>query len=155
MVLSTLHTNDAVSAFTRLIDMGIEPFLVATSVRAVQAQRLVRCLCKACAQPMTPLVEIQAQVKRILPEELATQSPQWKQAVGCSKCQGMGYQGRIGIYEMVYITTEMQSLILNNASSAEMRQLATKQGFRTLRDDGFIKAFQGVTSFEEVLRVTE
>jgi len=155
MVLSTLHTNDAVSAFTRLIDMGVEPFLVATSVRAVQAQRLVRCLCQTCAGPVTPLAEIQEQIKRILPEELATQPPQWKQAVGCPECQGMGYQGRIGIYEMVYITTEMQSLILNHASSTEMRKLAAEQGFRTLRDDGFIKAYQAITSIEEVLRVTE
>ncbi len=155
MVLSTLHTNNAVSAFTRLIEMGVEPFLVATSVRAVQAQRLVRRLCPACRQPMTPLTEIQAQVKRILPEELAVQPPQWQQAVGCPACQGMGYQGRVGIYEMVYITNEMQTLILNRASATEMRQLATQQGFRTLREDGLIKAYQGVTSIEEVLRVTE
>jgi general secretion pathway protein E len=153
-VLSTLHTNDAVSAFTRLIDMGVESFLVATSVRAVQAQRLVRRLCHACAEPTTVPAEIQAQAKNILPSELAGQSPQWKQAVGCSECQQTGYQGRIGIYEMVYISNEMQTLILNQASATEMRQLAAKQGFRTLRDDGFIKAYQGITSLEEVLRVS-
>lgn len=155
MVLSTLHTNDAVSAFTRLIDMRVEPFLVATSVRAVQAQRLVRCLCQTCAQPVTPLAEVEAQIKRILPEELAGQPPRWLQAVGCSACQGTGYQGRIGIYEMVYITTEMQTLILNHASATKMRQLATKQGFRNLREDGWLKAYRGITSLEEVLRVTE
>ncbi len=155
MVLSTLHTNDAVSAFTRLIDMGIETFLVATSVRAVQAQRLLRRLCEHCAQPTTPLAEVQTQVKQILPEELATQPPQWKQAVGCTACQGTGYQGRVGIYEMVYITNEMQTLILNRASTREMRQLAIKQGFRTLREDGWLKAYSGITSMEEVLRVTE
>jgi general secretion pathway protein E len=154
MVLSTLHTNDAVSAFTRLIEMGVEPFLVSTSVRAVQAQRLVRRLCENCAKPITPLAKIEAQVKRVLPEEITTQ-PQWREPVGCPKCQGLGYQGRIGIYEMVYITKDLQTLILNRASAAEMRLKATEQGFRTLREDGFIKAYQGMTSIEEVLRVTE
>ncbi|MFK5968877.1 MAG: ATPase, T2SS/T4P/T4SS family [Candidatus Marithrix sp.] len=154
MVLSTLHTNDAVSAFTRLIDMGIEPFLVSTSVRAVQAQRLVRRLCD-CATPSNPLAIIQEQVKRILPTEFAAQAPIWKQAVGCQKCQHTGYQGRVGIYELVYLTGEMQNLILQNAPIVEMRNLASQQGFRNLREDGFVKAYQGITSVEEVLRVTE
>jgi general secretion pathway protein E len=155
MVLSTLHTNNAISAFTRLIDMGVEPFLVATSIRAVQAQRLVRCLCQSCAKPTTVLAEIQAQTRKILPKQLANQQPQWKQPTGCSQCQGLGYEGRIGIYEMVYMIQEMQALILNHASATEIQKLATNQGFRTLRDDGFIKAYQGITSVEEVLRVTE
>jgi general secretion pathway protein E len=154
MVLSTLHTNDAVSAFTRLIEMGIEPFLVSTSVRAVQAQRLVRRLCEHCAKPIMPIAKIEAQVKRVLPEEITT-LPQWREPVGCPKCQELGYQGRIGIYEMVYITKELQTLILNRASAADMRLKATEQGFRTLREDGLIKAYQGMTSIEEVLRVTE
>ncbi len=154
MVLSTLHTNDAVSAFTRLIDMGIEPFLVSTSVRAVQAQRLVRRLCD-CAIPTDPLKLIKEQVKKILPVEFAAQAPIWKQAVGCKKCQHTGYQGRVGIYELVYLTAEMQNLILQNAPIIEMRNLASKQGFRNLREDGFVKAYQGITSVEEVLRVTE
>lgn len=155
MVLSTLHTNDAVSAFTRLIDMGIEPFLVATSVRAVQAQRLVRCLCPHCAQPIEPLAEIQTYTQRILPKELANKSPNWLQPQGCNHCQGTGYRGRIGIYELVYITPDLQTLVLNHASAADMRRLTNKQGFRSLRDDGWIKAYQGITSVEEVLRVTE
>ncbi|HHB93120.1 MAG TPA: type II secretion system protein [Thioploca sp.] len=154
MVLSTLHTNDAVSAFTRLIDMGIEPFLVSTSVRAVQAQRLVRRLCD-CAIPTNPLAIIQEQVKRVLPTELVAQAPIWKQAVGCQKCQHTGYQGRVGIYELVYLTAEMQNLILQNSPIAEMRNLASQQGFRNLREDGFVKAYQSITSVEEVLRVTE
>ncbi len=155
MVLSTLHTNDAVSAFTRLIDMGIEPFLVATSVRAVQAQRLVRCLCQHCAQPSKPLAEIQAHTQRILPKELANKSPRWLQPQGCSHCQGSGYRGRIGIYELVYITPDLQTLILDHASATAMRRLTNQQGFRNLRDDGWVKAYQGITSVEEVLRVTE
>lgn len=155
MVLSTLHTNDAVSAFTRLIDMGVEPFLVATSVRAVQAQRLVRCLCQHCAQPTEPLAEIQTYAKRILPKELANKAPRWLQPQGCSHCQGTGYKGRIGIYELVYITPELQTLVLNHASATEMRRLTHQQGFRNLREDGWVKAYQGITSVEEVLRVTE
>jgi general secretion pathway protein E len=154
MVLSTLHTNDAVSAFTRLIDMGIEPFLVSTSLRAVQAQRLVRRLCN-CAISTTPLPIIQEQVKRVLPTVIAKQTPMWRQAVGCSTCQQTGYRGRVGIYDLVYITAEMQTLILENASTTEMRKLASQQGFRNLREDGFIKSYQGVTCVEEVLRVTE
>lgn len=155
MVLSTLHTNDTVSAFTRLIEMDIEPFLVATSVRAVQAQRLVRRLCPHCAQPATVPQDISKRVQQQLPEAMRHDTAQWQQAVGCPQCQHTGYKGRIGIYELVYITPEMQTLILNRASASTMRQLAVSQGFRTLREDGWLKAFQGVTSFEEVLRVTE
>ena len=159
MVLSTLHTNDAVSAFTRLIDMGVEPFLVATSVRAVQAQRLVRCLCQQCAAILEtgeePLLKIQQEVLSLLPKEFANLPSRWSQAVGCSECQGSGYRGRVGIYELVYITSEMQNLVLNHATATEMRQLAGQLGFRTLRQDGWIKAYQGITSIEEVLRVTE
>lgn len=155
MVLSTLHTNDAVSAFTRLIDMGVEPFLVATSVRAVQAQRLVRRLCPHCAQPHDPPQEIFEKTLQLLPKELADQIPQWKKPVGCSKCQRTGYRGRVGIYELVYITSELQTLILNRSHANEMRKVANQLGFRTLRQDGWIKAFQGITSLEEVMRVTE
>jgi len=155
LVLSTLHTNDAVSAFTRLIDMQVEPFLVATTVRAVQAQRLVRRLCKACLQSLTPLASIAAQMSHLLPSELRHQPPGWSHSVGCPKCQGTGYQGRIGIYELVYITPEIQNLVLNRAATTELRKIAAKQGFRNLREDGFIKAYQGITSIEEVLRVTD
>jgi len=155
MVLSTLHTNDTVSAFTRLIDMGVEPFLIATTVRAVQAQRLVRRLCKLCAKPAQVLTDLVAQTQRILPKEYINEPPQWLQAIGCPHCQNTGYQGRVGIYELVYVTPEMKALILNRASAADLRRLATQQGFRTLREDGFIKAYQGITSIEEVLRVTE
>lgn len=155
MVLSTLHTNDSVSAFTRLIDMGVEPFLVATSVRAVQAQRLVRRLCTACAAPSEVHPSIVSETRQLLPKEYQPIAPQWKQPVGCPACQGSGYQGRIGIYELVYISTDMQTLVLDRAPSHELRKLANKQGFRTLRQDGFIKAWLGLTSVEEVLRMTE
>jgi len=155
MVLSTLHTNDAVSAFTRLMDMGVEPFLVATSVKAVQAQRLVRRLCPHCATPVVPLAEVAERVSALLPTELQGIEPQWRQAVGCEHCQGTGYQGRVGIYELVYITPDLQALVLQRAPAGELRAVAVAQGFRTLREDGWLKAYQGVTSVEEVLRVTE
>jgi len=154
MVLSTLHTNDAVSAFTRLLDMGVEPFLIATSVRAVQAQRLVRTLCD-CAEPDTPPSEMVAQVQACLPAELTDTPAQWRRTVGCAKCQQTGYLGRIGIYELVYISPEMQNLVLKHASAGEMRRLAAQQGYRNLRQDGWIKAWQGITTLEEVMRVTE
>jgi general secretion pathway protein E len=155
MVLSTLHTNDAISAFTRLIDMGVEAFLVATSVRAVQAQRLVRRLCPHCAKPSQPMQAIQVHTQQVLPAELANVTANWRESVGCPQCQGTGYRGRVGIYELVYITADMQNLVLQRASLGEMRKLAAKEGFRTLREDGWIKAYQGVTSVDEVLRVTE
>ncbi len=155
MVLSTLHTNDSVSAFTRLIDMGVEPFLVATSVRAVQAQRLVRVLCTHCAEPAEPLPEIIEETQRLLPTQLQDTPPQWKQAVGCEHCQHTGYHGRVGIYELTYLSPELQSLVLQRAPARELRQIAASQGYRTLRQDGWIKAWQGITSVEEVLRVTE
>lgn len=155
MILSTLHTNDAVSAFTRLIDMGIEPFLVATTVRAVQAQRLVRRLCLHCAEPAEPLPDIQTATQRVLPAEFAATPAQWKQAVGCSHCQHTGYQGRVGIYELVEITPEMQTQVAQRVAAKQLRTMATQQGFRTLREDGWVKAYQGITSVEEILRVTE
>lgn len=155
LVLSTLHTNDSISAFTRLIDMGVESFLIATSVRAVQAQRLVRRLCPVCAKPTSILPEIEAQIPRLLPTVLSSQPPNWLQAVGCPHCQATGYYGRIGIYEMVHLTAELQTLIINRAQTSQMRALATQQGFRTLREDGWIKVYQGITSVEDVLRVTE
>jgi general secretion pathway protein E len=153
LVLSTLHTNDALSAFTRLIDMGVEPFLVATAVRAVQAQRLVRCLCRHCATPTEVPPNIAADTH--LPPAYAAYPPQWHTAQGCPQCGNSGYRGRSGIYEMVYLTAEMQHNILQRGSIADLRRMAAQQGFRTLRQDGWIKAYQGITSVEEVMRVTE
>ena len=150
LVLSTLHTNDAVSAFTRLVDMGVEPFLVATSVRAVQAQRLVRRLCPDCSQPADVLPAVARLVEALAPPGEA----QWRTAVGCARCQGTGYRGRLGIYELVDVTPELQELILGRATAERMRALATAQGGRTLREDGLLKARAGMTTLEEVVRVT-
>jgi general secretion pathway protein E len=152
LVLSTLHTNDAVSAFTRLVDMGVEPFLVATSVRAVQAQRLVRRLCPHCSKPGAEVLPAIARLVESLAGTGAT--PDWRAAVGCSQCQGTGYRGRLGIYELVDVTPAMQELVIASATAEKMRALATSQGGRTLREDGLLKAWAGLTTVEEVVRVT-
>jgi general secretion pathway protein E len=155
-VFSTLHTNDALSAFTRLIDMGVEPFLVASSVRAVQAQRLVRRLCSACARPAEAPLGLQpwlAEVWARVPA-LAEEPPRWHEAVGCPQCQHTGYKGRLGIYEMVDVSAEIQSAIMQQLPAHELTALARAQGYRNLREDGVIKAWRGLTSLDEVLRVT-
>jgi general secretion pathway protein E len=152
LVLSTLHTNDAVSAFTRLIDMGVEPFLVATSVRAVQAQRLVRCVCPDCSEPAEVLPSVARLVAPLL--DAGTAPANWRRAVGCPRCQGTGYRGRLGIYELVDVTPELQELVLERATAERMRAMAASQGSRTLREDGLMKARAGLTTVDEVVRVT-
>jgi general secretion pathway protein E len=154
LVLSTLHTNDAISAFTRLVDMGVEPFLVSTPIRAVQAQRLVRRLCDACARPASPPPAPMLQA--IAPLSARVQgdvAPNWREPVGCPKCLNTGYRGRVGIYEMVGVSPDLRVMITSGASTAEMTAQARREGFRSLRDDGLLKAWQGLTTVEEVLRV--
>ncbi|MBS0381164.1 MAG: type II/IV secretion system protein [Proteobacteria bacterium] len=154
LVLSTLHTNDAISAFTRLVDMGVEPFLVATPLRAVQAQRLVRRLCPHCARAASVVPAEAAALAPLARRVLGDVPAQWREPVGCAKCLNTGYKGRVGIYEMVDVSTAMRAKINAGASVAEMTELARAEGFRSLREDGMLKAWQGVTSVEEVLRVT-
>lgn len=155
LVLSTLHTNDAISAFTRLIDMGVEPFLVAEPVIATQAQRLVRKLCQHCSTPQQVTGDQLASIQPFIDKLFPGQKPNWRQPAGCDKCQNTGYSGRIGIYEIVEMTVDMQKLIVSRADIAEMYELAVNSGFRTLRQDGLIKAFLGITSVEEVYRVAQ
>ena len=156
LVLSTLHTNDALSAFTRLLDMGLEPFLVASSVRAVQAQRLVRRLCEHCAisaAPPAAIAEITLQLKGRYPG-LFTQTAKWRVPHGCPQCRGSGYRGRVGIYELVEVTPTIQNAVMERFTAGEMVEIARKDGYRSLREDGLIKAWRGLTSVDEVLRVT-
>jgi general secretion pathway protein E len=153
LVLSTLHTNDAISAFTRLIDMGVEPFLVATPIRAVQAQRLVRRLCTQCSRPHAVPATIEAEAAAFAYKVLPGIAPRWMEAVGCAHCMNTGYRGRLGIYEMVPVSEAMQHLIVSGASVNDMKKLAREEGHRFLRDDGLLKAWQGLTTVEEVLRV--
>lgn len=152
LVLSTLHTNDAASAFTRLIDMGIEPFLVATSVEAVMAQRLVRTICKNCAtaQKLEP-----DYLKRIgyPANEIATTT--FYKGIGCEQCRMQGYKGRMGIYELLLVTEELRTPILARSPSSTISQIAIEQGMRLLRVDGWEKVKEGLTTVEEVLRVTQ
>jgi type II secretory ATPase GspE/PulE/Tfp pilus assembly ATPase PilB-like protein len=152
LVFSTLHTNDAPSAFTRLIDMGIEPFLVASSVEAVLAQRLVRTICPKCIaeQKVEP-----AYLKRVgFPENEIATATFWKGA-GCEECRQFGYQGRMGIYELLFMDEEIRSLILTRASSSAIAAKAMENGMKTLRNDGWKKVRAGKTTIEEVIRVTQ
>lgn len=149
LVLSTLHTNDAASAFTRLVDMGLEPFLVAASVRGVQAQRLVRKLCEHCAV---------ADDSPVLPDAWramgrSAQEGKWKRSIGCDRCHQTGYRGRMGIYELVPLTGPLQQLVNRQAPLNEMKELIKSQGWRGLLEDGLIKASKGLTSVEEVMRI--
>ncbi len=156
MVFSTLHTNDALSAFNRLLDMGLEPFLVASSVRAVEAQRLTRKLCIQCSQSVAMPSAVAVAMKDLcqrFPELLASE-PDFRAAKGCPQCQGTGYRGRVGIYEFVNVTLELQEAILRRVSTAQLVDIARRHGYRNLREDGLIKAWRGVTSVDEVLRVT-
>ncbi len=155
LVLSTLHTNDALSAFTRLLDMGVEPFLVASSVRAVQAQRLVRRLCDRCARPAEPpqaILEVARQLRERYPA--LDMDAKWRIPEGCPHCRGSGYRGRVGIYELVEVGTALQNAIMQRVTAAEMVGIARQDGYRSLREDGLIKAWRGMTSVDEVLRVT-
>jgi general secretion pathway protein E len=156
MVFSTLHTNDALSAFNRLLDMGLEPFLVASSVRAVEAQRLTRKLCSHCSQSVTMpgAVAVTMEDLRMRFPALLAAEPDFRAAKGCAHCQGTGYRGRVGIYEFVNVSLELQEAILRRVSTAQLIELARSHGYRNLREDGLIKAWRGVTSVDEVLRVT-
>lgn len=151
LVFSTLHTNDAPGAVTRLVDMGVKPFLVATALRAAMAQRLLRRVCKECAEPHIPT----AAEKRILglsDEYLANH--QFVKGKGCRNCGFTGYRGRVGIYEIFLITEEISRLIFSNETSGTLRSYARKNGMRSLRDDALRKAEAGTSTLEEVIFVT-
>jgi len=152
LVFSTLHTNDAPSAFTRLIDMGIEPFLVASSVEAVLAQRLVRTICPHCKTEQK--VERDYLIKIGFPEDEIATAKFWRGA-GCDQCRQLGYQGRMGIYELLLLNEAVRPLILNRAPASTIAQRAMEQGMRTLRYDGWNKVRAALTTIEEVLRVTQ
>jgi type II secretory ATPase GspE/PulE/Tfp pilus assembly ATPase PilB-like protein len=152
LVFSTLHTNDAPSAFTRLIDMGIEPFLVASSVEAVMAQRLVRTICPHCK--VEQKVE-KSYLRRIgFPADEIDTAKFWHGA-GCEQCRQLGYQGRMGIYELLILNEALRPLILQRAPASTISQKAMEGGMRTLRTDGWNKVRDGQTTIEEVLRVTQ
>ncbi len=150
LVLSTLHTNDSVSAMTRLIDMGVEPFLLASSVQGVMAQRLVRTICKTCKRGIKPVKAIHAKFEEY---QIPIGSLQLARGEGCDECAGSGYKGRAGVHELVVMTDELRRMILERTSTADLKKLALEQGLRTLYHDGLMKVAQGITTLEEVLRV--
>jgi general secretion pathway protein E/type IV pilus assembly protein PilB len=151
LVFSTLHTNDAAGAFTRLVDMGVEPFLVASTVEAIMAQRLVRRLCKHCKEPYRPSDD---ELPPDFPRDQLAGGMLYRPA-GCRQCRGAGYSGRMGIYELLVTTESIREMAHNRASTWEIKQAGVKGGMRTLRDDGWIKAIAGKTSLDEVLRITK
>ncbi len=151
LVLSTLHTNDAPSSITRLINIGIEPYLISAAVNAVLAQRLVRRVCDNCKSPVTNVSE---SVRKYL-ENYGADIETIYQGMGCQKCRQTGYKGRLGIYELLEMNEEIRDLISGNPSLGELRRASDRQGMRTLRDDGLAKVAAGMTTVEEVMKVTE
>ena len=153
LVFSTLHTNDASSAITRLIDMGVKPFLVASSIQAIMAQRLVRIICKKCKVVDENPDPYHLQSLSITPEELE-KNPVYKGA-GCGQCQHTGYKGRIAIFEMFEMNNEIRELAFAKAPTTELRKAAKASGMRTLMEDGKLKIFKGTTTVAEVVRITQ
>jgi type IV pilus assembly protein PilB len=150
LVLSTLHTNDAPSALTRLTEMGIEPFLSASAVNCVLAQRLGRRLCPECKEAYTPTEEALQRIK--FPFEPG-KIPTLYRAKGCKRCGGIGYKGRMGIHEVMIMTEALERMCVEHASSDDLMRQAVAEGMMTLRDDGFAKVLSGLSSIEEIMRV--
>lgn len=151
LVLSTLHTNDAPSTVSRLVNMGIEPFLVATSVNIIQAQRLIRRVCKDCKEEAQ--VPVEALIEAGFPADEAESVKVYK-GKGCQTCNGTGYKGRVGLYEVMEITDELRELIIIGASAIEIRKKAVELGMITLRESGLYKLREGITTIEEVVKET-
>jgi type IV pilus assembly protein PilB len=151
LVFSTLHTNDAPSAVTRLIDIGVKPFLVASSTRALMAQRLVRKVCKQCAAPCLPS---EAEMRTLGLDAASLQGATFQKGKGCSNCNNTGYRGRFGIFEIFVIDDEARKLIYEKVSSSVLRTRAREMGMRTLREDGVRKTQAGLTTPDEVIRAT-
>jgi type IV pilus assembly protein PilB len=149
LVFSTIHTNDAAGSVARFIEMGIEPFLIASSILGVVAQRLVRLLCPNCREAYTPAPELLQRLNLPLDRDLV-----FYRAKGCPECKGTGYKGREGIYEVLLFNDEVKNMIVVKASAAQIREVAAKHDYRTLRDAGINKVIQGKTSLEAVLKVT-
>jgi type IV pilus assembly protein PilB len=151
MVFSTLHTNDAPSAVTRLVDIGVKPFLVSASLRGVLAQRLIRRICPNCSAPYTPTSK---ELTSLGLTEKDIVNSDFRKGTGCSKCGGAGYKGRRGIFEMFVVSEEMQELVYRGASLVELRHKAREIGMRSMREDGVRKVVSGMTTTEEVIGAT-
>jgi type II secretory ATPase GspE/PulE/Tfp pilus assembly ATPase PilB-like protein len=154
LVFSTLHTNDAPSAVTRLTDMGVEPFLIASTISGVIAQRLVRRVCQRCKQPYAPPPELLRNLG-LNGDGGGAADAQYMHGKGCQECRETGYAGRIGIFELLLIDDAIRALIVRRTSAREVQTTARKSGFTTLRENGLGKAAKGLTTLEEVMRVTQ
>jgi len=153
LVFSTLHTNDSAGAVSRLLDLGVEPYLVSSSLIAIMAQRLVRRVCPDCREPSTPTAHELDQLGLGTPEK--NKDARFYVGKGCEKCFQTGYRGRTGIYELMLVTDEIQELIYQRATAGSIKKLALQSGMQTLRMDGARKALAGITTVAEVLRVTQ
>ncbi len=148
LVLSTLHTNDAAGAISRLTEMGVAPFLISSAIDCVQAQRLARRLCSQCKEPFEPDAQLRENIGLDPDEEITLYRPK-----GCDRCNNTGYKGRVGVYEVMLMSERIQQLTVERASSDQIKQVAIAEGMQTLREDGLEKMMAGLTSYEEVLRV--
>jgi len=151
MVFSTLHTNDSPATVTRLRDMGVPPFLITATVEAILAQRLVRRICTKCKEEIVPSPEVIADLE-MTAEQVA--GKKFYRGTGCDRCNGSGYKGRLGLYELLLMTDELRDMVVRNASTEELREVARKAGMVTLRDAGMNGIFAGLTTAEEVIRET-
>ncbi len=155
LVFSTLHTNDAAGAVARLVDMGVEPYLVASSVECIIAQRLVRTLCPHCKTMVPPSVSLAKEIEAVAHAMKQAGPIAVGQPKGCSRCKGTGYFGRTAIHEILVVDDDLRSLIVQSVAANIIRDKAIAKGMRTLRQDGWRKALAGSTSIDEVLRVTQ
>ena len=151
MVFSTLHTNDAPSSVTRLRDMGVPPFLITATVEAILAQRLVRRICQKCRQEVKPSMDLLAELQ-LTPDDIL--GKKFYRGVGCDTCNGTGYKGRVGLYELMVFNDDLRDMVMQNASTEDLREKARSYGMITLRDAGLEYAFQGITTIDEVVRET-
>jgi general secretion pathway protein E len=152
LVFSTLHTNDSAGAFTRLIDMGIEPFLVSSSALAIMAQRLLRTVCHSCREPYDPSDE---ELKGLGIRRDDLKGKKLYKAIGCPRCMETGYSGRTGIFELLVVDEDIRSLIMRRSDSSTIKKTTVKRGMLTLRQDGLQKVINGITTTEEMVRVTQ
>ena len=151
MVLSTLHTNDAPSTITRLINIGVESYLISAAVNCVLAQRLVRKICPDCRENYSDMPERE----RKYLEKIGQTDLQLYKGVGCDRCRNTGYKGRVGLYEVLVLDDELRDMITDQPSLTDLRRFAIEKGMRTLSHDGLQKAGKGLTTIEEIMRVTE
>jgi len=157
LVLSTLHTNSAPSAIPRLLDMEVEPYLVSSTINVIIAQRLVRNICQSCTKEFKPKRELIKQIANNVSEKKYEELKEKKfyKGVGCKRCNGTGYKGRSGIYEVLQNSSEISDLIIEKTSAEKIAQIAKKQGFVTMFEDGLNKALAGKTTLEEILRAVK